>query len=150
MAFFGFDDTAPGPGVLGNTFLDGFWEVRQRCGPVQQLPDQTVGLSNGAVLQPEMLGIEYTGLSMELGTVIQRLQLLGFNTVRLPFTFGNLFAEGLRNYSLPCQHPPLQYVRPCTCWHPGSRQHACMTAKIPCSMYGPVDTGIEAAASMLG
>lgn len=62
--------------------------------------------------------MEYTGLSMELDVVIQRLQLLGFNTVRLPFTFGNLYADGLRNWTLPCKHPPLRYVRPlpCCCW----------------------------------
>ena len=70
-------------------------------------------------MQPEELGIQYSGLSMELQTIVQRLQLLGFNAVRLPLTFGHLYSTELRNYTLPCRHPPLQYVSPpCGLCHP--------------------------------
>lgn len=29
VAYFGFDDDTTAPGVIGTSFLDGFWEVRQ-------------------------------------------------------------------------------------------------------------------------
>ena len=62
------------------------------------------------MLQPEV-DVSFSGLSMELQTVVQRLQLLGFNAVRLPFTFTNLMNTSGLNYTLPCDHPPLVEVR---------------------------------------
>ncbi|KAK9793451.1 hypothetical protein WJX73_008796 [Symbiochloris irregularis] len=67
-----------------NTMLDGLWE-------------------------PEV-EVSYSGLSMELQTVVQRIQLLGFNAVRLPFTFTDLRNTSAINYTLPCEHPPLTEV----------------------------------------
>lgn len=66
-----------------------------------------------AYAQPESLhGITATGLSMEAQTVVQRMQLLGFNAVRLPFTFAELAKDPPRNYSASCQHPsPAQVSR---------------------------------------
>lgn len=62
-------------------------------------------------LQPESLhGILATGLSMEAQAVVQRMQLLGFNAVRLPFTFAELAKDPPRNYSWPCQQPTPEQV----------------------------------------
>ena len=66
-------------------------------------------------LQPDV-EVDFTGLSMEMQIVVQRLQLLGFNAVRLPMTFGELLNPVMRNYTLPCERPDLLNV----CPHVGS------------------------------
>lgn len=55
--------------------------------------------------------VAYTGLSMELQTVVQRIQLLGFNAIKLPFTFSQLFDNSnVTNYTRACDHPSLLEV----------------------------------------
>ena len=103
VAWFGFDSD--------DEVLDGFWEVGPAPGSAQ--PARKAGGLTGAAWQPEELGIPYTGLSMEFQTVVQRLSLMGFNAVRLPISFAVLHAgRPHNNYTLPCRHPPLEYVRP--------------------------------------
>lgn len=63
-------------------------------------------------VQPEV-EVDFTGLSMELSIVVQRLQLLGFNAVRLPMTFQRLlYPDEVQNYTRPCEHPDLVQVIP--------------------------------------
>lgn len=52
------------------------------------------------------------GIRMELTTVLQRIQLLGFNAIRLPFSFTDLFTLGPRNYTKNCTHVTDAEVRP--------------------------------------
>lgn len=68
----------------GNTVVDGLWE-------------------------PEV-DVDLDGLSMELQTAVQRMQLLGFNAIRLPFTFDQLYNAAPKNYTLECEHPDLTQV----------------------------------------
>lgn len=54
--------------------------------------------------------MDLDGLSMELQTAVQRMQLLGFNAIRLPFTFDQLYNAAPKNYTLECEHPDLTQV----------------------------------------
>ena len=66
---------------------------------------QVIGADGiSGMMQPEV-EVDYSGLSMELELVVQRMQLLGFNAVRLPMTFSQLYTAQPRNYTLPCEHP---------------------------------------------
>ena len=41
---------------------------------------------------------------MELTVALQRVQLLGFNAIRLPFSFTDLFTLAPKNFTLNCTH----------------------------------------------
>lgn len=58
-----------------------------------------------AGLQPEAGTNLPNGIRMELTTVLQRLQLLGFNALRVPFSFTDLFTTDPRNFTDNCTHP---------------------------------------------
>lgn len=65
----------------------------------------------GAWLQPDGPMNVPDGLRMELTTVLQRLQLLGFNALRLPFSFTDLYTLPPRNFTKHCTHATDAEVR---------------------------------------
>ena len=45
-----------------------------------------------------------TGLTQDFETVARRIELLGFNAIRIPFSFTDLYTMGPLNYTKPCVH----------------------------------------------
>ena len=43
-------------------------------------------------------------LTQDFETVARRIELLGFNAIRIPFSFTDLYTMGPLNYTKPCIH----------------------------------------------
>ena len=70
---------------------------------------------------------------MEAQAVVQRMQLLGFNAVRLPFTFAELMKDPPRNYSSHCQRPTpaqVQHLSQLTLRHVCGSSSPCSTLAV--------------------
>ena len=63
----------------GSTMVDGLWVQDDPASPV-------------------------TGLTQDFETVARRIELLGFNAIRIPFSFTDLYTLGPLNYTKPCIH----------------------------------------------
>ena len=56
-----------------------------------------------------------TGLTQDFETVARRIELLGFNAIRIPFSFTDLYTMGPLNYTKPCIHAAPGQVSCCGC-----------------------------------
>lgn len=61
------------------------------------------GFNNGSTMVDGLWG--GSSLASDFATVVYRMQLLGFNAIRLPFSFKDLYDLAPRNYASSCQIP---------------------------------------------
>lgn len=88
----------------GNTILDS--EGR----PLQLKGVNWFGFNNQSTMVDGLWGGS-DSLSYDFATVVHRMQLLGFNAVRLPFSFKDLYEITPRKYTQYGQHPNLSHIQ---------------------------------------